>query len=52
MLLDGIDGLWLQEGELIAIQNGLNPKRIVALALSDDGNHITSMRVLEQANPK
>ncbi|WP_120078673.1 SMP-30/gluconolactonase/LRE family protein [Aurantiacibacter odishensis] len=51
MLLDGIDGLWLHEGELIAIQNGLSPRRIVALRLSEDGNRITGMRVLERANP-
>jgi len=52
MLLDGIDGLWLYDDELIAVQNGLNPMRIVALTLSPDGNRITAMRVLEQANPE
>ena len=52
MLLDGIDGLWLHEGELIAVQNGLSPMRIVALTLSEDGNRITAMRVLERANPE
>ncbi|MWV27900.1 hypothetical protein [Aurantiacibacter rhizosphaerae] len=52
MLLDGIDGLWLHQGELIAVQNGLSPRRIITLALSDDGNRITSLRVLEQANPE
>lgn len=51
MLLDGIDGLWLHEGELIAMQNGISPKRIVALRLADNGNRITSLRVLEQAHP-
>ena len=52
MLLDGIDGLWLHGGELIAIQNGLSPRRIVGLRLSEDGNRIVSLRVLEQANPE
>ncbi len=52
MLLDGIDGLWLHEGELIGVQNGLSPMRIVALRLSEDGNRITAMRVLERANPE
>ena len=51
MLLDGIDGLWLHGGELIAIQNGMSPKRIIGLRLSEDGNRIVSLRVLEQANP-
>lgn len=52
MLLDGIDGLWLHEGELIAVQNGMSPMRIIALRLSVDGDRITSLRVLEQANPE
>lgn len=51
VLLDGIDGLWLHEGELIAVQNGISPMRILALLLSDDGTRITAMRVLEQAHP-
>jgi hypothetical protein len=50
--LDGIDGLWLHEGELIAVQNGTSPKRIVALALSPDGLRITGRRVLEQRHPE
>ncbi|WP_338245127.1 SMP-30/gluconolactonase/LRE family protein [Aurantiacibacter hainanensis] len=51
VLLDGIDGLWLHVGELVAIQNGLSPMRIIALRLSADGTRITAMRVLERANP-
>ncbi|MXO72297.1 hypothetical protein GRI99_11730 [Altererythrobacter buctensis] len=51
MLLDGIDGLWLHEGELIAIQNGTSPMRIVALRLSADGRRIVGRRVLEQDHP-
>ena len=49
--LDGIDGLWLHQGELIAVQNGTSPMRIIALRLSDDGNRITGHRILEQAHP-
>ncbi|WAT18475.1 hypothetical protein OZN62_02525 [Aurantiacibacter sp. MUD11] len=52
VLLDGIDGLWLHEGELIAVQNGVNPMRIVALRLSEDGNRIIGVRTLERANPE
>jgi len=50
--LDGIDGLWRQGDELIAVQNGTSPMRIIALRLSDDGSRITGHRVLEQANPE
>ena len=50
-ILDGVDGLWLHQGELIAIQNGTSPMRISAFALSEDGTRITAARVLEQAHP-
>lgn len=49
--LDGIDGLWLYEGELIAVQNGTSPMRISAFRLSEDGSRIIGHRVLEQAHP-
>ena len=50
VLLDGVDGLWLHEGELIAVQNGTSPMRISALRLSADGMRIIGHRVLEQAH--
>ncbi|MFM7376955.1 MAG: SMP-30/gluconolactonase/LRE family protein [Erythrobacter sp.] len=49
--LDGIDGLWLHQGELIAVQNGTSPMRIIALRLSEDGRRISGHRTLEQAHP-
>ncbi|ANY20748.1 hypothetical protein A6F68_02248 [Tsuneonella dongtanensis] len=49
--VDGTDGLWFHGGELIAIQNGARPMRIVAHRLAADGRSIVSSRVLEQANP-
>ncbi|MCM0000817.1 MAG: hypothetical protein NBV68_15670 [Erythrobacter sp.] len=49
--LDGVDGLWLHGGELIAVQNGTSPMRISAFRLSEDGTRITARRVLEQAHP-
>lgn len=49
--LDGIDGLWLHDGELIAVQNGTSPMRIIALRLSPDGTRIIGHRILEQAHP-
>ncbi len=50
--LDGVDGLWLHKGELIAVQNGTSPMRISAFRLSDDGTRIIGHRVLEQAHPE
>jgi len=43
----GIDGLYYHGGELIGIQNGPNPGRVIALKLSPDGARIQSMRVLQ-----
>lgn len=51
-ILDGIDGLWLHEDELIAVQNGTSPMRISAFQLSEDGTRIVGQRVLELANPE
>ena len=50
VLLDGIDGLWRHENELIAVQNGTSPMRISAFTLSEDGERIVGARVLEQAH--
>lgn len=52
VVLDGVDGLWMHEQELIAVQNGTSPMRISAFRLSDDGLRISSVRVLEQAHPE
>ena len=51
MMLDGIDGLIRDGNNLIAIQNGAPPLRIVQLSLSRDGLGITALRVVERANP-
>jgi sugar lactone lactonase YvrE len=48
----GIDGLYLHGGELIAIQNGIRPHRVVALQLSDDGLGIASGRTLASGLPE
>lgn len=50
-ILDGVDGLWFYEGELIAVQNGTSPMRISAFTLSEDGTRISGVRTLEQAHP-
>jgi DNA-binding beta-propeller fold protein YncE len=51
MMLDGIDGLIRDHDSLIAIQNGAPPLRIVQLSLSADGLGITSLRIVERADP-
>ena len=51
VILDGLDGLWLHNGELIAVQNGTSPIRISAFTLSDNGSRIVAARTLEQAHP-
>jgi sugar lactone lactonase YvrE len=42
----GIDGLYRRGDELIAIQNGIRPHRVVALKLSQNGLAITESRIL------
>jgi hypothetical protein len=49
-MLDGIDGLVLHRGSLIAIQNGTNPMRILRLRLDRDGDTVTGVEVLERAS--
>jgi hypothetical protein len=44
--LSGIDGLYLIQGALVAIQNGTRPPRVVRLALSPDGGAIVAATVL------
>lgn len=42
----GIDGVYRYGDELIAIQNGVQPHRVAALTLGDDGLSITAGRVI------
>lgn len=49
--LAGIDGLRMYSGDLIAIQNGVRPHRVVRLALAADGRGVRSATVLEMNNP-
>lgn len=51
MMLDGIDGLIRYGNELIAIQNGTRPMRIVSIRLSADGKRAAAMRILMQRLP-
>jgi sugar lactone lactonase YvrE len=48
----GIDGLYLVDGRLIGIQNGVAPHRVVRLTLSTAGDSISAGEVLERAHPR
>ena len=46
MALDGIDGMVLRRGRLIAVQNGAAPARLIEIALDRAGTAATGLRVL------
>jgi sugar lactone lactonase YvrE len=48
----GVDGLYLVDGRLVGIQNGVEPHRVVRLTLSPAGDSITAGEVLERAHPR
>jgi sugar lactone lactonase YvrE len=48
----GVDGLYLVDGRLIGIQNGVTPHRVVRLTLSSPGDSIRAGEVLERAHPR
>jgi hypothetical protein len=43
----GIDGLYWHEGDLVGIQNGANPGRVVRIGLTEDGQRIRGLTVLQ-----
>lgn len=47
----GIDGLYFYKGELLAIQNGVNPHRLVRIGLTKDLKQATVFEVIEANNP-
>lgn len=50
--LGGIDGLYLYKGDLIGVQNGTTPQRIVRIDLNRKGTVARSLTVLQQALPE
>ncbi|MGH7598041.1 MAG: hypothetical protein ACREOI_16950 [bacterium] len=48
----GIDGLYFYKNCLIAIQNGINPHRVVRFFLSKNLDHIERAEVIEANNPQ
>lgn len=51
LALNGVDGLVYAEGRLVAIQNGIEPHRVIALDLSSDGTRIARSRILVMNHP-
>jgi hypothetical protein len=47
----GIDGLYAVGRDLVGIQNGIAPHRVVRLRLDARGDRIVSVEVLERARP-
>jgi sugar lactone lactonase YvrE len=47
----GIDGLYTDGPELIGVQNGTTPHRVVRFRLDAAGRRITGLEVLERAHP-
>lgn len=47
----GIDGLVLYNNDLVAIQNGIVPQRVVQFGLDKDARRILTAKVLEVNNP-
>lgn len=43
----GIDGLYWYEGDLLGMQNSTNPGCVVRIALTDKGNRIARLTVLQ-----
>jgi hypothetical protein len=50
LVLGGIEGLYWYDGNLVAIENGMSPKRVIRLALAADGKTITKMMPLDVAH--
>ncbi len=50
--LGGVDGLYYYNGDLIGIQNGTTPQRIVRIMLSEDGAAATALNVLARNLPE
>ena len=49
--LYGIDGMYWHDGGLLAVQNGVNPWRLIHLTLDDDLRRVTDARIIELGNP-
>jgi len=50
LVLGGVDGLYWYDGTLVAIENGMSPKRVMRLKLDADGRKIVQTTPLDAAN--
>lgn len=50
--LVGIDGLYFYNGDLIGVQNGVNPQRVVRFHLADDLRTVRDFKILCANNPR
>ena len=50
--IGGVDGLYAVGGELVAIQNGLRPHRVLRIALSPDARQAQRVRVISSNMPE
>ena len=49
--MNGVDGLVWSGGSLYAIQNGVEPNRVIRVDLAADGVTVTGARILEMNHP-
>ncbi len=49
--LEGIDGLYVSGNELVAVQNGTSPERVIAFTLDTAMDRVVSERSIESATP-
>lgn len=52
LALGGIDGLIWRNGALLAVQNGMQPNRVMRFALAADGRSIAGVQPLAAAQPE
>jgi hypothetical protein len=50
--LYGFDGLYVVDGSLVGVQNGVEPQRLVRLRLDDQGHRVTAVDVLASGRPE
>jgi len=51
LVLGGIDGIYTYDHTLVVIENGMSPKRVMRLAIGDDGRKVGKAMPLDVANP-
>jgi hypothetical protein len=49
--LEGVDGMYLRDRDVIAVENGTAPERVVVFGLDPTFTHVVSERAIESATP-